>query len=123
MKTMQIEIAIDGGSRLVDAEVFGAWAVHISPGLYTHGRGRPKPARVITHVPTGMRAAHPMLVGVSKRVARKVAVRLNTAFPVLPDDVGPVGRGEGELCEASKKFMKRLSDAIFEFTIQAEKAK
>lgn len=121
MKT-DIEIATDTGPMTVEAEVFGAWAVHLSPDMWTHGRGKPKRALTITHVTTGLAARHPSLVGISWRDARIVAKRLNDAYPVLPHDVMEAARGERDLSAASAETMRQLGEFIVEAAIQARKA-
>ena len=110
-----ITIPLDtGGTADVEADIFGAWAVHVTPNRWTHGRGAPKPALAVTHVATGLRAGCSALVGVSKREAAYVARRLNESYPTLPDDVLRVARGECELSETSAAFMRKVGEFISE---------
>lgn len=71
----------NGISRQVDADVFGEWAVHISPGRWTHGRGKPRPSLGITHVPSGLRASCSETVGMSKQQAFRIARHLARTIP------------------------------------------
>ena len=71
----------NGIAYQVDADIFGEWAVHISPDRYTHGHGPPKPARSITHIPSGLRASCSETVGMSKRHAFRIARHLARTIP------------------------------------------
>lgn len=110
---------VDGNIVSVEAEIYGAWAVHLSPDRWTHGRGKPRRAITITHVPTGCAAYHHALGGISWRDARIVAKRLNTAYPVLPFDVLDASQGKVELSKASAKTMAKLGEFIVDAAIEA----
>ena len=66
----------DGVSHQVDADIFGEWAVHVVPGYWTHGRGKPRPAIGITHVPSGLRASRQETNCITKTQAFRVAKHL-----------------------------------------------
>ena len=119
MKIQIIVVPLDNGAHAqVEAEVFGAWAVHESLDLFVHGRGKPRPALAITHVATGLRARSAALVGISKRDARLVARRLNRTFPTLPLDVIAAARGEVELSAESAAVMKKIGEFLFDVLLE-----
>lgn len=85
MKTV-IKLAWSNGQDVeIDAEVFGEWAVHQGPRT-VHGRGKPRFAWQITHVPTGLGAICMETTGISKADALRVARHLARTMPTLPFD-------------------------------------
>jgi hypothetical protein len=72
----------NGVSEHVDAEIFGEWAVHVQPGRWVHGRGKPRPAIGITHVPSGLKASCLETNCITKTQALRVAKHLAKAIPV-----------------------------------------
>lgn len=80
MKEQPIKIAMTDGKleTIIAVAVFGDWAVHQGPS-WVYGRGEPKPAWTITHVPSGMRASCFLTVGIGKGEAIKLARWLSRA--------------------------------------------
>lgn len=72
-----ITIAVVGGSREVDASVFGDWAVHLWRSLWT-----------VTHVPSGAALCIPRDERHGQRIARRLAKKVRGDS--LPDTLaGP----------------------------------
>lgn len=65
----------------VDADVFGEWAVHVNPGRWVHGYGKPRPSIGITHVPSGRRASCIETNCITKTNALKIARHLARTIP------------------------------------------
>lgn len=75
-------LKMDNGVALeVEADVFGEWAVHVSPDRWVHGLGKTRRAITITHVPSGLRAGCAETVGIPKREAFKIARHLKRTIP------------------------------------------
>lgn len=82
----------------IDADVFGEWAAHQGPRV-SHGRGKPRLAWQITHVPTGLGATCMETTGISKADAVRVAKHLAEALPSLPFSAEELRAGAEELHE------------------------
>lgn len=111
-----IQITLDTGPQVVDAEVFGQWAVHES--IHDLRIGSKRPQYVITHVPTGLRCPCVELWSVSKRQAISAARHLGEAVTAtLGESAAILADAKNEtLSDESKAFAKRVTDAVREWT-------
>lgn len=112
-----ITVRTDTGPVSVLADVFGDWAVHVVPGRWSHGRGKPKPAIGLTHAPTGLRVWHYSLPHTRKDLVA-VARRLAKRSIAIPVDVIAVVDGRAEMSPALSEHMRKVGEQI-EATVDA----
>lgn len=104
----------DGGKlEVVAVAIFGDWAVHQGPRTVYPGRGNPRPAWQLTHVPTGLSAMNHAMCGITKADAMKCAKALSRAE--LPPD--PMDPAHG--VAASRVVYKVLGWPCFDTTAPA----
>jgi hypothetical protein len=114
-QTIHVAVSSPSGvaRREVEADVFGAWAVHVVPGMWTHGRGRPKPTIGITHVPTGLRASCSGIHGSRRRLCR-IARAFDRAGILIPLETVAVASGLVEMSDELRATMAAIGERMSE---------